>query len=222
MRARITVQGAKPSNRSFSGAGMKCWHLKRSQERIDMAFNKEEIIQLTQEYGKDWGTNHTLRLLHLISIIGEGRHYDQEVIWISAYLHDWGGYGKWAQPGVDHAVRSTEVAREFMEERDFPEETVKRVLECIATHHSGDQNRSFEARLLSDADGLDFLGSVGIFRDISKNPREIRQGVETIKKRMQKIPAQLCLEKSRQMAKIRLEEMQQILEQFEASSFGYY
>ncbi len=86
-------------------------------EKID----KEEIVRLTEEYGGPWGINHTRRLLHLISIIGEGQEYNAEVVWVAAHLHDWGGYPKWAQTGVDHALRSRQVAEEFLAEKGlFP------------------------------------------------------------------------------------------------------
>ena len=65
----------------------------------------DEIVSLTKGYGGDWGINHTLRLLHLIEIIGKGREYDPDVVWVAAYLHDWGGYSPWIQPG-DQSMRS--------------------------------------------------------------------------------------------------------------------
>jgi uncharacterized protein len=79
--------------------------------------DKEEIVRLTEESGGQWGLNHTRRLLHLISIIGEGLKYNAEVIWIAAYLHDWGGYLRWVQPVVDHALRSRQVSEEFLIEK---------------------------------------------------------------------------------------------------------
>ncbi len=57
-----------------------------------------KISGLTEEYGGQWGMNHTKRLLRLISIIGEGLHYNHEAVTIAAYLHDWGGYSKWEKP----------------------------------------------------------------------------------------------------------------------------
>ncbi len=73
----------------------------------------DEIVRLTQEYGLDFGVKHTLRLLKLVELIGEGQDYNHEAIWLAAYLHDWGGYAPWPKPDVDHAVRSREVADQF-------------------------------------------------------------------------------------------------------------
>jgi len=183
---------------------------------------RDEIVRLTEEYGGAWGIEHTRRLLHLVSIIGQGQSYDAEVVWLAAHLHDWGGYEKWAQPGVDHAVRSTQVAEEFMAGRGYAPELVQAVLECIATHHTGDPNRRIEAILLSDADGLDFLGAVGVLRDFAKNPREMRKAFEAAQARRAKVPKQLCLEKSKEMGKERVRRMEELLRAFQEESGGHF
>jgi hypothetical protein len=38
-----------------------------------MNINRDELVQLAEEYGGPWGINHTRRLLKLIAIIGEGQ-----------------------------------------------------------------------------------------------------------------------------------------------------
>ena len=129
-----------------------------------MNINREEIVELTETQGKAWGINHVRRLLALIDVIGEDQDYDKDVVWVATHLHDWGGYGEWKQPGVDHVERSLQVAGDYMKEQGYPEDFLDHVMECIGTHHSGDPNRSIEAILLSDADALDFLGVIGVLR----------------------------------------------------------
>jgi hypothetical protein len=41
---------------------------------------RDEIVRLTEEYGGQWGINHTRRLLQLIAIIGKGLQYDDETL----------------------------------------------------------------------------------------------------------------------------------------------
>ena len=53
-----------------------------------MDIDRNEIARLTEEYGGQWGINHTRRLLELISIIGEGMEYNGEAVWMAAHLHD--------------------------------------------------------------------------------------------------------------------------------------
>jgi hypothetical protein len=119
-------------------------------------------------------------------------------------------------------VRSTEVAETFLTEKGLPQDLVELVLECIKHHHSGDPDRSIEAILLSDADGLDFLGMVGILRDFSKKPRDLRKGYETAKKRRENVPQMLILDNSKEIAAKRIEEMDNALASFETDSFGYF
>lgn len=187
-----------------------------------MNIDQAEIIRLTEEYGGLWGINHTRRLLHLIAIIGEGQAYDTEVVWVAAHLHDWGGYSPWAQAGVDHALRSKQVAETFLAERKYPEDFKARVLECIEFHHSGDPNRRIESILLSDADALDFLGVVGAMRDCAKSPKDLKGAVETIKKRRERLPNVICLGKSKTIATKRIKETDELLAAFEEETYGYF
>lgn len=184
--------------------------------------DKDEVARLTEQYGGEWGINHTRRLLQLVAAIGEGQEFDAEAVWLAAHLHDWGGYAPWAQKDVDHALRSEQVAKSFLSERGCPDETKSLVLECIALHHSGGSERSLESILLRDADALDFLGIVGMMRDFSKNPRDLRKAYQTIKRRREKLPGLLYLEKAKAIATQRVEEMDEILEQFEAETFGCF
>ncbi len=128
----------------------------------------------------------------------------------------------WNQEGIDHAVRSKEIAKSFLEERGYTPDFIGLVLDCIKHHHSGFRNRSIEAILLSDADELDFLGVVGVLRDITKNPRELRRGFESAKKRREKVPTMVCLEKSRELASEHIKQIDELLSNFEKDSFGCF
>ncbi len=183
---------------------------------------KDEMARLTEEYGGQWGINHTRRLLHLISIIGKDQQYNADVVWMAAHLHDWGAYSKWAKAGVDHALRSRQVAEEFWVEKGYSNELLPAILECIETHHSGDPGRRMEAILLSDADALDFLGVVGVLRDFSKNPKDMRKAYEIVQERKERVRGLICLESSKMIASQRLERMESLLRSFEEETNGYF
>ena len=187
-----------------------------------MTIDRDELVRLTGEYGGAWGLEHTRRLLRLVEIIGQGCDYDADVVWVAAHLHDWGGYKPWAQPGVDHAQRSGEVAAEFLAAHDVPADFAARVLECIVHHHSPDPARSLEAILLCDADALDFLGAVGAARDFSKHARDLRAGYEAIRKRRQALPDKLILPLSQVLVVDRLQTMDALLTGFEQETFGCF
>jgi uncharacterized protein len=187
-----------------------------------MNINRDELEHLTTDYGGAWGINHTRRLLQLIALIGEGHSYNADALWVAAHLHDWGAYGKWAQPGVDHALRSRQVAEAFLAERSYPPDETNLILDCIEFHHADNSTRCLEVQLLSDADVLDFLGVVGVLRDFSKNAKEMRQAYDISRKRRAKLPGMLCLARSKEVAVQRLADMDALFAKFEADAFGCF
>ncbi|MCE5323553.1 HD domain-containing protein [bacterium] len=184
--------------------------------------NKEKIVELTYEYGGDWAVQHAERLIHLVALIGGGLEFDSDVIWLAAYLHDWGGYEKWTVPGVWHADRSREVAEEFLAEQGMSEEMKKVVLDCIQYHHGGPEDRCIESVLLTDADALDLLGALGMLRIFAMNPRNLKGGYEAAKKFRDMSTAAITLDKSHTIAADRIKETDNILELFEKESFGIF
>jgi hypothetical protein len=109
-----------------------------------------------------------------------------------------------------------------LKERNYPDDFAALILEIIETHHSGAPARSFEAILLSDADALDFLGGVGVLRDFSKNPNELRKAYDITRKRQASLPGKILLDKSKEIAAVRLKEMDALLNAFEAETFGCF
>lgn len=184
--------------------------------------NHSDIERLTEEYGGSWAIEHSRRLLNMISIIGKGLEYDSEILFLTAYLHDWGGYAKWAVAGVEHHLRSKEVASQFLRENDFPAHQSERVLECIEFHHGGPANRSIESLLFTDADALDLLGVVGTLRVFAMNFRNIRQGYEAVKRWRDMSIAAITLEPSKKIAEERTRETNDLLRRFEEETFGMF
>lgn len=184
------------------------------------AIDRDKIISLTEEYGGQWGINHTRRLLHLISVIGDGLNYDADALWIAAHLHDWGAYPPWAIDGVDHALRSTQVARMFLTEHDYPPNEIPLIVDCIGFHHQAGMHSRIEAILLRDADALDFLGVVGILRDFSKTPRDLRKAYEIVQRRKATLPQVLHLERAKALAAERIQRMDAVLDAFRDETFG--
>lgn len=184
--------------------------------------DRDEIARLTEQYGGQWGIQHTRRLLELMRRIGAGLTHNAQAVWLAAHLHDWGGYPPWAQKDVDHVQRSMQVVEPFLEERGCPPQLKALVMECIALHHQPGADRSVEAILLRDADVLDFLGVVGALRDFSKNPRDMRRAYDQIKQRRQSLPTLLHLPASKAIAAERLRHMDRLLRDFEAESAGAF
>ena len=185
-----------------------------------MAIDQNTLASLAEEYGGQWGLKHSERLIHLVNMLGEGLEYDSGIIEAAAYLHDWGGYAKWMVSGVDHALRSVEVVRDYLNEQGVDTERANRILECIEFHHGGDPNRSIESKLFTDADALDMLGVVGTLRIFAMNPRDIQAGYAALKRWRDTSIKALSTEKGKQMAEKRIEETNYLLKTFEEETFG--
>ena len=92
---------------------------------------------------------------------------DLLILRLAALLHDVGVI-KEHEEGGDHALYSAEIAAEFLGKAGLEEKTIEAVTYCIRTHRfsGGKSPETIEARILQDADRLDALGAIGIFRSI--------------------------------------------------------
>jgi hypothetical protein len=58
--------------------------------------------------------------------------------------------------------------------------------------------------------------------DFSKKPADLRKAYEIVQSRKEKLRQSICLERSRQIAEQRLENMERLLVTFEEETFGYF
>ena len=99
-----------------------------------------EIEQITAAEGEQWGLPHVRRLLLRGEQIAGALAYDAEAFAFAVYLHDWGAFPRWRQPGVDHALRSRQVAEEeILSLTLLTEGQAADVLEAIERHDFRDQ-----------------------------------------------------------------------------------
>ncbi|SES67711.1 uncharacterized protein SAMN04488587_0518 [Methanococcoides vulcani] len=92
---------------------------------------------------------------------------DLRVIRLAALLHDVGVVREHREGG-DHADYSAEIARDFLLSEGMDAPTIDHVVSCIRTHRfsRGYKAESLEGRILQDADRIDALGAIGIFRAV--------------------------------------------------------
>jgi uncharacterized protein len=111
--------------------------------------------------------SHINRVEALCLEIGKEEGGDLLVLQLAALLHDVGVI-KEHEEGGDHAVYSADIASEFLSKAGLGKEVIDAVTGCILTHRfsTGEKPESLEARILQDADRLDALGAVGIFRAV--------------------------------------------------------
>lgn len=101
----------------------------------------------------------------LSRIVGRAEGAVLELLDLAALFHD-------SKRGeADHAMSSAIHAREVLLSEGFSLEFVSAVVEAIASHSytSGRVPKSLEAKVLSDADRLDAMGAIGIYRTVQYN-----------------------------------------------------
>jgi len=173
--------------------------------------------------GENWAIAHARRLLQLIEQIAEDRDYDHQALLWAAYLHDWGAFHQYYQPGCDHAALSREIAeREILPSVDLPNQTKVLILEAIERHDYRDQHptQSVEALLLREADCLDFLGVIGIAREFARGPNDLNLSYTRITARRDLIQDRFTLPKAKVIAEQRLARMDAFLAALREDSFG--
>ena len=182
------------------------------------------LRDMTQEYGEVWGYSHVCRILQLIDEISKDLTFDQNITLYAAYLHDWGAFPHFAQAGVDHALRSMQIAeKEILPHTHLSQVARQGVLDAIALHDYRDQRPAvaIETLLLREADMLDMLGVVGMAREFAWGPNDLRACFERIQSRRMAIAGRFTLPRAQSLAEKRLANMDQAIQQLLEESFGF-
>lgn len=115
------------------------------------------------EAGHDWF--HIERVWKLSKKIAETENCDQEVVELSALLHDI------ADPKFHNGDETIalKISRDFLESQNVPEKMIGQVLFIIKNisfknREEAPQNLPVELKIVQDADRLDAIGAIGIAR----------------------------------------------------------
>jgi uncharacterized protein len=133
------------------------------------------------------GFDHVERVVKLCWQIGNDEGADIEILIPAAYLHDIGRKLEEKDPKLDHAVEGAKIARDFLIKIGYPK--YHEVSYAISVHRfsGGFIPKTLEAKILQDADRLDALGAIGIYRTImysTKNHRNIEDTIEHFEKKI--------------------------------------
>lgn len=171
-----------------------------------------------------WGSAHSRRDFALAIELAraEGLAVDEDALWAAAFLHDMGAFPEFAKQGVDHGDVAAQRAGEVLAAAGFPMAKLALVQDIVSHHmYYHAPGASVEARLLRDADTLDFLGAMGIARILSISTRHrwaptLPDGVATLRKLVDELPPKLTTAAARRMAEPKLAAMRTWLAALEA------
>lgn len=192
--------------------------------REPVQMDKDEIVLLTKSLGEGWAFPHVQRVSRLAERISGSLSYHPDWFWYAVHLHDWGAFPRYRLPGVDHALRSRQVAEsEVLPGCGLPAEAVAVIVEAIEKHDYRDPRPvdSHEALLLREADFLDFLGPVGVAREFAWGPNNLARVIERIRARIAGIRGRFVLPLAQEIAESRILEMENLLIRLEEDSEGY-
>ena len=164
-----------------------------------------------------WGVRHSERnyVLGMALAQAEGLIVDPDVLFAAAFLHDWGGIEPFNLAGVDHAVRSVQLAEPFLAGAGFPMEKFPAVRAAILGHMYDKEPEGAEAVVLHDADALDFLGALGAARLLAAtgDRPDYDQALGRIERFAVDIPPRLKTAAARELATERVATMTEFLAQ---------
>jgi HD superfamily phosphodiesterase len=171
----------------------------------------DDIIQLTLDVGEDWAVAHAKRLLELVKQISGDLPYDERVMELAVYMHDWGAFPVHFQKDVEHALRSRQVVEsDILPRLPLTADQKEILLEMIELHDYRDMRptRSNEVLLLREADMLEFLGMMGMAREFARGPKNVETCYKRILSRRDGIQSRFTLPRAQEIARVRLERME--------------
>ncbi len=182
----------------------------------------EELDQISRSKQEPYGCHgyeHTERVVELCKVIGVKLGADMDVLIPAAILHDIG------RPLDDHASHSAVQAREILENNGLYPRVLDEIIHAIEVHSfsAGGEAMTLEAKILSDADKLDAMGAIGVYRAAQYSvelSREFKDFIEHFYEKLLKLPDLLYTEKAKEMAGKRHEFLQLYLEQIDQELKG--
>jgi uncharacterized protein len=201
-----------------------------------MTWREELVTLIAHEARPVHKIGHQARLYALTVEIAAGfdlpRAYDDDVVFAAAFLHDLGVFvghrpeDRAALAQWDHVSYAAERAPEILASIGFPLEKVAAVVACIREHQPQDEPQTLEAALLRDADILEQLGAIAVFRTASKLGTDTRFATFTearnaLRKAAEELPEKLLLRAARPLAAPKIAMLVTFLDALDAEAQGY-
>ncbi|MFX1392398.1 MAG: HD domain-containing protein [Promethearchaeota archaeon] len=164
------------------------------------------------------GFAHVERVYNICVQIGKKLGANLLVLKISALLHDVGRILEKNYSEIrNHAEISALMSLKFLKSNDFKlsQEDIDNIIHSIKAHSFSNKTKpqTLEAKILSDADKLDAIGAIGLYRTIGftvKNNGGIRQVIKHLENKIMKLKDKMFLDVSKKIA----ENRQQIILDF--------
>ncbi|MHA2379532.1 MAG: HD domain-containing protein [Candidatus Thorarchaeota archaeon] len=135
------------------------------EEKIDSYVHKE----MTRSEAGAHAYDHVKRVHYIAMEMGKKLDADLRVLGAAALLHDVGRFREGAT-GISHSKLSGEMGEGVLKDLEYTDAEIEAVKEAIRTHRFSEKltPTSLEGEILSDADKLDAMGAIGVFRAVAQ------------------------------------------------------
>jgi uncharacterized protein len=121
----------------------------------------EKLIEISKKYQKPVGCHgyeHTDRVIKICKLLGDKLKANMEILLPAAILHDVG------RGNDSHALKGATMAQKILDKLGY--KYVDDIVYAIKVHSfsEGLEAKTLESQILSDADKLDAMGAIGVYR----------------------------------------------------------
>lgn len=177
--------------------------------------NENEVLSEVQKFAKQnskqddiHGFAHVMRVYNICLEIGKQTKANMLVLKIAALLHDIGRiFEEKDALKRNHAEISAEMTKSFLTSSDFnlSQIDIINIVHSIRAHSFSNKvvPETLEAKILSDADKLDAIGAIGLYRTIGftiKNRGNLDAVIEHLENKILKLKDLMQLDVSRKIA----------------------
>ena len=182
-----------------------------------MSAGLEELERIVRERISPHGTHgleHTMRVHRTCKALGKTLGADMSILLPAVLLHDI------VRDGEDHASASSVKAGEILRDLGYAEKAIEDISKTIGTHSfsAGRMPASLEAKILSDADKLDAMGALGVYRAAmysAENRRPLEDYVAHFSEKLLTLKDMIFTDEAKRLAESRHRFMLEYLEQID-------
>ncbi|MFX1409118.1 MAG: HD domain-containing protein [Promethearchaeota archaeon] len=190
----------------------------KRKKNVDFHMNNKIMFETIRQFAINnselddiHGFPHVERVYKLCLDLGKKLDANLIVLKTAALLHDIGRKeGKDKKIKKNHAELSAELAYRYLSSQNFifPEKDLKNIIHSIRSHSFSNNisPRTLEAKIVSDADKLDAIGAIGLYRTIGftvKNKGNINDVIDHLEGKIIKLRDKLFLDISKEIAEKR-------------------
>jgi HD superfamily phosphodiesterase len=129
-------------------------------ERIEEAYDFAKTKYLDEDLAQHNWEHIVGNLYRALKIAEEQEEVNYSVLIVSVLFHD---IGVTEGPYEQHEEKSVKIAKRELPKFDFADEEIDQVVHCISTVSEGEDSKTIEAKICSDADKLVKAGFASIF-----------------------------------------------------------